>query len=149
MHCCPRVHFAWLGLSLVLLAAPVAPAQVSDVTVSVQPADIGLGGVVRPGSWTPMRVRLSNRSATLREVRCRWVLTDIDGDRVQAWRSMALTPGRDEETAWLYAVPPYNLPATVDWRIHVHDEKSGKLLASQQVAVAQRIEAIASRLEQS
>ena len=129
----PRDHTVLLGLLMALIAAPTAWAQISDVRVSVEPGDIGLGGVVRLGTWTPMLVTIENRSATVRKVRCQWVLSDIDGDRVQVWRGMALTPQRVGK-AWLYAVPPYNMPTSAEWRVQVIDEESGKLLASQKTA---------------
>ena len=126
------------GWLVVLLAAAVASAQTSDVIVTVQPNDIGLGGIVRPGTWTPLLVTLENRSAKIRKVRCQWVLSDIDGDRVQAHRSLVLTP-QHQSKAWLYAVPPYNTGATPDWRVQVIDEESGKLLASQRLVIGTKL----------
>ena len=124
---------------LVLFWAAAAPGQVSDLGVSVQPADIGIGGIVRPGTWTPMRVTLENRSASSRNVRCQWLLADIDGDRIQVHRSLALTPQRTQQL-WLYAVPAYNMDNRPDWRVQVIDEDSGELLATQRLTLGTRLE---------
>ena len=91
--------------------ASVAVAQVSDVEVSVNPNDIGLGGAVRPGSFTPMLVTMQNRSANPRRVRCRWIMPDIDGDPIVHERTVTLSPKRTQQ-AWLYAAPPYCRPTT-------------------------------------
>ena len=82
-------------------------AQMTNVELNVPATNIGLGGVVRPGSYTPLLVTMKNNSASPRRVRCRWIMPDIDGDPVANQRIITLSPQRTQQ-AWLYAAPPYN-----------------------------------------
>lgn len=119
---------------------PASPwtQETSGIQVTVEPQHLGLAGVVRPGSWTPLLVTLDNRSPKVRRVRCQWILPDADGDQVQAQRVVTLTPQRTQRV-WLYGVPAFNTSlaaSNIDWRLLVHDEQTGQLLANQSLFVS-------------
>src|SRR5690606_23120229 len=61
-------------------------------------------------------------------------------DTVQWQRTIALTPRRVQRT-WLYAAIPVNITSNEIWRIDVVDDKSGQLLATQNVAINELIPA--------
>jgi hypothetical protein len=64
------VHLRLCALTL-LTAACVAPARAQDaVTLS---AEAGLGGLVRPGRWVPVRITIDNRGP------------DLSGDLIADW----------------------------------------------------------------
>lgn len=122
-----------LAAALLALLAPLAPAraQLSDVLFDVDRGGgfVGLGGFVRAGQWTGIRVTLANQSAELREVRVQWVLTDEDGDRVVTERRATLNPTRSDIHVWLYACPPTSTrPRDPGWRIRVIDDDTGQPL---------------------
>lgn len=115
------------ALLFCLLIPSITFAQ-PDIRLTVDAENIGLGGSVRPGSWTPMLITLENRESAPVQVRCRWTLTDPDGDEVASQRSVALTPGKSQGV-WLYAVPPLTLDERSTWRVTVVDEASGRQVA--------------------
>lgn len=112
-----------------MLWATAAAAQVTDVTVEIEPGNVGLGGFVRPGAWSPMIVTLDNPSPAARRVRCRWVIPDVDGDPVQFERVVSLTPTRSGRF-FLYGAVPYNTPKQPQWRLLVIDDDSGDVMTS-------------------
>ena len=57
-------------------------AQQSPVQMVVDPAYTGIGGIVRPGSWTPMRLTIDNTNGPTRQVIVGWSLKDMDQDTV-------------------------------------------------------------------
>jgi hypothetical protein len=130
------------AILLWFILAPWAMAQVSDVTVDVDPSHVGLGGAARPGGWTPMLVTLRNAGASHRKVRCQWVVDDADGDPVQYERLVTLSPSRDEpQRVWLYAAPPYDTDLNrPDWTVQVIDDQTGELLARQRVTVSRIVD---------
>lgn len=123
----------WLWLPVLLLltvAAVPARAQVELVELRVEPSNIGLSGRFRPGVWTPLLLTLTNRSAQSQQVRCEWIIPDSDGDRVQAHRTVTLSPQRTQKV-WIYGCPSASTRQTPEWRVRVIDAKSDRLLASQ------------------
>lgn len=127
--------------AMVISAAPfVGAALGDDVIMSVPSGFVGLSGVVRPGTWTPMRVEIDNQGADTREVRVQWIIPDVDGDQVVAQRRLPLTPRRSHAT-WLYAVPTMSTVETDRWRVQVIDDRSGRLLAQQSVSIPMWIDA--------
>jgi len=114
-----------------LLAHGLAFGQTDQVIVRIDPGGVGLGGVVRPGAWTPMQVTLDNQSAQARSVRCEWILADADGDRVYAQRRFSLSPQRVGR-GWLYAMPTIHTNTRSLWRLKVIDEKINKVVATEQ-----------------
>ena len=109
-----------------------AMGQVEDVRLQVDRDFIGIGGLVRPGTWTPMRLTLQSLAADNRAVYCRWLLKDHDGDQIIARRLVTLNPNRDQYV-WLYAVPPVNTRPGRAWTVQVVDANSQRVLASTQV----------------
>ncbi|MEE9212690.1 MAG: hypothetical protein V3U29_08560 [Phycisphaeraceae bacterium] len=116
------------------IAEPVH-AQADRVVLTIDPDRVGLGGLIRPGTWTPIRLTLANQSSRPRQVRCQWVLADIDGDLVVAERVVPLTP-QTTQAVWLYAVPDVNVSDRAVWHVQVIDEETGNAVAAQRVAVA-------------
>src|SRR5687768_2871701 len=101
----PRVTAGWLAVLFCLAVPGHTRAQIDGVVLRVDPAGVGLGGFVQPGTWTPIRLTLENRASQPLRVACRWDLDDADGERVQARREASLTPQRTQ-AVWLYGVPP-------------------------------------------
>lgn len=99
--------------------------------MTLQPENVGLGGVLRPGVWSPMVVTLQNQSSVIRQVRLQWVHPDADGDQVVNQRLIkALNPQRVERF-WLYACLPVSSRMKDRYEIRLVDEETGKLLQSQ------------------
>ena len=116
-------HGVWLfasALGLLLLTGS-GQAQVSGIAIDLKPADIGLEGQVHPGNWVPIRVRLQNQASTPRDVVCRFIYPDSDGDPVQAERALVLSPASEDgqtttDIAWLYGHPQNSFDAQVPRR---------------------------------
>lgn len=72
----------FITLLLILTLARAATAQEAGVTLTIDADHVGLGGVVRPGSWAPMLLTIENHAAAPLRVRCEWVLNDADSDEV-------------------------------------------------------------------
>jgi hypothetical protein len=115
-------------LTLIAAAFSTAMGQVDRITVTVPAEHIGLGGVVRPGTWTPMRVTLNNPSPDPRQVAVQWAISDSDGDTVLAQRVMTLAEQRDGQTVWLYACPTLGpIDSVPVWQVGVFDWSNGRL----------------------
>lgn len=113
-----------------------AYGQVSGVTLDIKAEHLGLGGYVRRGSWTPVRLELFNQSPEPLEVVCRWMLRDDDQDKVVAERTATLGSQRDERV-WLYANPPWDSSPGSVWTFQVVDANTNQLLTWQEVTVPQ------------
>lgn len=127
----------WLiMLLLILLPGSVLTgptlAQVNDVMLQLEPGDVGLNGLAMAGQWTPMRLTLNNQSADVVAVECRWVLNDLDGDRIIAERSVTLNP-LTPTVVWLYAPIPTTQSTSENWTIQVIDEKSREIITAQSI----------------
>ena len=125
--------FRRLGLVLTawLLLFPAAPArgQLRGVELTIAPEQIGLGGagVVRPGTWAPLRLIIDNQAFQPRKVICEVSAPDADGDQVLSRRLVTLNPQRN--TVWLYVMvtsirrginwPEVGGRLAVDWRVRV------------------------------
>ncbi|MEM6394337.1 MAG: hypothetical protein AAF797_16345 [Planctomycetota bacterium] len=121
-----------LCMGLCLNWSGVANGQQSGIELRVERADdLGLAGVVRPGGWTGMRVRVSNPSSVAQEVLLRWELRDEDGDRVLSERRVTVVPSsmQAEQTVWLYAAMPFLEDRQAVWEVRalavVEDGGSG------------------------
>ncbi|MEM8738191.1 MAG: hypothetical protein AAGG38_06895 [Planctomycetota bacterium] len=117
-----------------------ARAQVDEIRLGIEQGYAGLDGLIRPGSWTPIRVTVDNLSADDRDVFLRWELRDGDGDRVVAQRRVTLTRQREGQPVWLYAAVPVETDAETVWTLRAVDAESGALLAS--LAVQPQAEAL-------
>ena len=131
--------FACFFLMLLLAVAGPAIAQTDNassggfegftggesVVLQINPTmDIGNIGYVRPGTWTPVRMRLVSKAASVRSVLCRWELHDSDGDTVVAEQHVTLSPNM-EQSIWLYANPRMDLKSSGKWVFRVLDEETG------------------------
>ncbi|MCE9592545.1 MAG: hypothetical protein K8S99_18715 [Planctomycetes bacterium] len=122
-----------IALAIVFIAR-TSLAQVGAVTLTVEPDQVGLGGMMRHGGWTPVRLTLVNSFAQPLQVACRWIINDADGDVVLDQRVVTLSAQRTQ-SVWLYAaVPMAEVRQAHDWVIHVVDTHSGRLIASQVIA---------------
>lgn len=119
--------------TIFLLWPAAARGQVADVSLSIEPDAVGVGGVVQPGRWTPMRLEMTNRSSQLRPVVARWILSDEDGDEVLAERTAPLNPGVTQRV-WLYAPVPMTLRQTRGWVVQVIDAETRRELARRRAA---------------
>ena len=115
---------------LMLMIGPTRPVlgQVEDVGLSFEPGDVGWQSQTRRGSWSPLRLRLDNRSAQPRRVRCAWVVPDYGGDRAYLERTVTLSPHR-EQAVWLYAPLTYPTNSNTDWQVRVIDDATDRSLA--------------------
>lgn len=115
------------------------PAQAQEIQLQVTRNDLGVNGVFRAGSWTPLRVTVNNGSKLDRRVIVEWELMDVDGDLVQMQREMTLSPNFVSST-WLYGQPRMNLisgldgVASIRWKVRLYDKNSGALLAQQNLS---------------
>ncbi len=108
-----RVTHTTLGwiVVLLLLMTGTAHGQLQGVLLDAPRDQLGLAGNARLGAWTPLRIGLENQASEPRQVLCRWVINDADGDRLLAQRRVTLDAlGKHE--AWLYGALP------IRWRQH-------------------------------
>ncbi|MEM9347066.1 MAG: hypothetical protein AAGB26_10660 [Planctomycetota bacterium] len=125
-----------LALVGVLLLGSQAYAQQADIEIVIQRENLGLGGIVQRGVWTPVRMDLTNTGAEDVQVHCRWLLTDEDGDQLIAERSnVTLQPVRPLNV-WLYATPPMSTRPDQTWTFQAVDVQSGELLKQVQVQLS-------------
>lgn len=128
-------HFVAALAIVASLLLPATPAmgQLTGVTLDINPDAVGLDGQVRPGTWTPIRLRLTNHASEPRQVVCRWLLEDFDGDRVIARRQgVTLNPQATAEV-WLYGPLTATESGEGPWTVQVMDAETNRLLASEQV----------------
>jgi hypothetical protein len=130
-----RQFFASL-VACVLIAAQPALAQLDDVQLDIQRENLGLGGVVQRGVWTPVRLDLTNNAAENIEVHARWLLTDADGDEVIAQRSNVTLQPQRQLGVWLYATPPMSTRPGQSWVFQAVEVQSGELLAQVQLQLS-------------
>ncbi len=123
---------------LLLSAAAPLRGQLTDVTLSVEPQDVGLGGCVQDGQWMPMHLTLTNQSAQVRNVEARWLVRDEDGDEVIASRNAPLNPAVEQQM-WLYAPLPLGLREGQRWIVQVIDPQANLELARMSVGAARTI----------
>lgn len=119
-----------LGLILGLLLAVVSPAsaQISEVRLEVPRENLGLAGQTRLGAWTPIRLSLENTSSEPRQIICRWLMKDSDGDRVMAQRRATLDALTTQD-AWVYGPLPIRTNPHDTWAIQVLNEDGTTELA--------------------
>ena len=114
-------------LSLLVLFVGPASAQVNDVRLDVPRENLGLGGQARLGAWTPIRLSLENTASEPRQVVCRWLLNDADGDRVMAQRRVTLD-ALSTQDAWVYGPLPLNTQSNDPWIVQVlNDDATAEL----------------------
>ena len=130
-----RPLFALLLLS-VLLISPRGYAQLEGVEIDIQRENLGLGGIVQPGVWTPVRVDLTNNGAENVEVHCRWLLSDVDGDQLVAQRSNITLQPQRTQGVWLYATPPMSTRSGQSWTFQAVEVSGGELINQVQLQLS-------------
>lgn len=102
---------AWLLVCAVaLLGAVAAPARAQIVgeggEIQISAPWFGVGGAVRAGDWTGIRLAIEDSAERQREVLLRISLTDADGDRVLYEANVTTNPGVAQQQ-WMYVnLPP-------------------------------------------
>lgn len=124
--------YAWLAV-LILSTPSLVQAQMHDVRLVIDPHQVGLQGIVQPGTWTPLRVTLHNEAAQPRQVVCQWMLPDADGDMIYAQRRVTLSPQQTHD-AWLYAAPSIATNIKTTWFVRVLDDETSQVLATQKIS---------------
>ncbi len=114
-------------------------AQDDSVKLTINHDHLGLGGLTRLGSWTPVLLTLENRSSDPRKVVCQWIYHDSDGDEVTSQRALTLSPQQTQQ-AWIYGTPPVTRSNSDKWRFRVLDEKDKRPLAFLEVPPGQLAE---------
>lgn len=140
MHRVIQSVSVWLVVLAALLPAQRVWAQVQGVLLDVQREYLGLGDYARLGAWTPVRVTLENQGSEPRQVLCRWLLEDVDGDRVTAQRRVTLD-ALSTQYAWLYGPLPVRSKQNELWTIQVLNEDASEELARAEVSPARTLAA--------
>ena len=98
-----------------LLFALPAGAQVnpSPGEVAIDLASFGVGGVARPCEWVGIRLNITDRGATPRDVMIRLRTKDVDGDYPTYTRVIVTNPPLTQGV-WLYAHLPRDASATFE-----------------------------------
>lgn len=134
-----RVTFRWSICLLSLLACFVfveaARAQDSPIQIIIErPEDVGFEGIVRPGTWAPMRVTLRNTEGVLRKLTVDWIAPDGDGDLVIARRENVVVAAGGSTSLRLYAMPAINSKPSDGWTIRAVDADTAQIITSLKVA---------------
>lgn len=85
---------------------PAAALGVGQGEVAINAVEFGLGNVVRPGSWTGLRLAITDRGVRQRELLVRIEVKDADGDTTEYERGLASNPGQRQEI-WTYLRMPF------------------------------------------
>ncbi len=128
MHGVQKTLLAWYIVLLAMLPAGSATGQVQGVLLEAPRDQLGLSGKARLGAWTPLRVSLENQAAEPRQVVCRWLLKDADGDRVLAQRRVTLD-ALSSQDAWMYGPLPMKWRQNEPWVLQVLNEDATEELA--------------------
>lgn len=138
-----RIHLLTLAVLALLLQGlaaraqeePPAPSAVVESfgEVGMRLDAIGVGGVVRPGEWTGVRLTLTDSAARPRQVRVRIVLPDPDGDSLAVERDTTLNPGA-RQPVWLYFRAPVGTTSTSIFEATVHALDEDQALADSEAA---------------
>lgn len=120
-------------LAATLMTPGVGVAQMAAVGVEASRSAVGVDGLSRAGEWTPLRVRLTNRTSDYREVVLRWSLPDGDGDIARYERTVALNPSATARV-WTYGVLPGSARPSGNYPLRAIDGESGALLAETRVS---------------
>lgn len=128
MHGVHRTIIACYIALLALLPASSAMGQVQGVLLQAPRDQLGLSGLAKLGAWTPLRVTLENQSSEPRQVVCRWLLNDADGDRVLAQRRVTLD-ALSKQDAWMYGPLPMKWRQRDPWVLQILNEDTTQELA--------------------
>lgn len=93
--------------------------------VKVELAESGVGGVVRPGDWCGLRLRLTDTASTQREVLVRIHGSDPDGDIPLYQREQTTNPGTRQDV-WLYPRLSFKLARGMSLTVTVNESIEGE-----------------------
>lgn len=96
----------FLVFSLVWMTAGAVAQTSKAAQVHVEVDQAGAGGIVRPGSFCGMRLKLTDTGNKQRDVVVRITLRDTDGDYPAYTRLVTLNPGV-AQPVWQYLYLPY------------------------------------------
>lgn len=126
-----------LACLLALLMSGGASAQLAGVQMDIRQENLGIGGAVQRGIWTPVRMDLMNTGADTVEVTCRWMLSDEDGDELIAERrNITLLPAQPQ-SVWMYANPPMSTRPGQNWNFQVVSAETGELINQTELQLAE------------
>jgi hypothetical protein len=100
-----------------------------DGEVVVTLEQFGVGGFARTGDWVPIRVGITDKGSSARDVVVRAALPDSDGDIAQQQRQIATNPGATV-SVWMYVRLPFR-DSPLDIRVHEADEPGSDALPSE------------------
>ncbi|MEM9082580.1 MAG: hypothetical protein AAGB34_03210 [Planctomycetota bacterium] len=122
-----------------LLAEPPQPEKPTSLgQIQIQASSFGVGGLVRPGDWTALKLELTDQAAQPRSVAVRLHLDQPDGDELLIQRTTTLNPNRPV-TVWLHFRAPWGLEADdlLALTVHTVDESGEAVRVGSRVATAQ------------
>lgn len=96
-----------LPLLLIAAASPARAQPTGGGVVTLELVEFGVGNAFRPGSWTTLRLRVSDASSTPREIMLRASGFDPDGD-TPVYETVIAAPGLGGRDAWLSMYLPYD-----------------------------------------
>ena len=109
----PWALLVWVLTGLSVLLAGPARAQ-DDAEIGLEVTRLGVGNLAREGSWTAIRVELTDNGLSgQREIVLRVRLTDPDGDDAEYDRVVTSNAGVPQ-AFWLYVKLP-QISSGVDW----------------------------------
>jgi len=127
-------------LCVLACCAVVDPAAAQD-DVRIEWQSTGVGNVIRPTDWAPVRLKLTNLGGTWRKVVVEVEAPDIDGDIVRFQRGqqgeITLNPAGEYEIArpvWVHVMPPAGTQPNSEWRIRVLDLDTRATLATTRIS---------------
>jgi hypothetical protein len=120
-----RLFSLLTSILMMLLIAPAGMAQTGDITINLD--QLGVGGVLRPGDMTGMRLTIESRRPEEFMAWVQWEVRNADGDIGEYGRSLTLNPGSATTSArlWLYAPLSPNLSADTVWTVGVYEMVDG------------------------
>ncbi|MBL9032296.1 MAG: hypothetical protein JNM80_11415 [Phycisphaerae bacterium] len=133
---------AWIVLSVVLAIAVSARGQDESSSdggeVGIACPWFGVGGAVRPGEWAGLRLAISDKSGSPREVLVRIVVPDPDGDRVHYERTLTTNPGV-QQRLWMYLRLPNRFDVNSVLEVQAFEAVEGRDDAGQAVFASGRL----------
>ncbi|MCA9295803.1 MAG: hypothetical protein KC983_04785, partial [Phycisphaerales bacterium] len=110
---------------VVLVVVPGAMAQTGEITINLD--QLGVGGVLRPGDMTGMRLSVESRRPDAVNVWVQWEVRNADGDIGEYGRTLTINPGSSTNSTrfWLYAPLSPNLRGDTTWTVGVYEMVDG------------------------
>ena len=100
---------AWSQVDLLNPSAQSGAARAGgNGEIGLIVTSLGLGNHARPGDWAGIRIRVTERGDTQREIIVQASIRDADGDTAQYQTVLTTNPGIDQPV-WVYARLPYDI----------------------------------------